>query len=303
MTTLARPPLTAREMLNKVPEVTVYFWIIKIMSTTVGETAADYLQRQPRPRPDRHHVHHGRPAAGRPRCAVPGARYMPGDLLAGGRADQRRRHPDHGQPDRQPRRRAGDDHGGLRDRARRRLRAPGTPANGPCRSTPSPRPAARRSTGWPILFTFALGTAAGDLVAERLSLGYSSRRCCSARSSRSLTVAHFRFGLNAVVAFWVAYILTRPLGASIGDFLSQPRADGGLGLGTDSDELDLPRCHSRRGHLSHRDAPGRDRAPASREPAASRRCRAPRAPARNDAAAACGVDILNQPARGARAAC
>jgi uncharacterized membrane-anchored protein len=38
--------------------------------------------------------------------------------------------------------------------------------------------------------------------------------------------------MNAVLAFWLAYILTRPLGASIGDFLSQPRADGGLGLGT-----------------------------------------------------------------------
>ena len=41
-----------------------------------------------------------------------------------------------------------------------------------------------------------------------------------------------RFGLNAVLSFWLAYILTRPLGASIGDFLSQPKADGGLGLGT-----------------------------------------------------------------------
>ena len=38
--------------------------------------------------------------------------------------------------------------------------------------------------------------------------------------------------MNAILAFWVAYVLTRPLGASIGDFLSQPKADGGLGLGT-----------------------------------------------------------------------
>ena len=45
-------------------------------------------------------------------------------------------------------------------------------------------------------------------------------------------VAHVRFGLNAILAFWIAYILTRPLGASIGDYLSQPKADGGLGLGT-----------------------------------------------------------------------
>ena len=45
-------------------------------------------------------------------------------------------------------------------------------------------------------------------------------------------VAHVRFALNAILAFWIAYILTRPLGASIGDYLSQPKADGGLGLGT-----------------------------------------------------------------------
>ena len=47
-----------------------------------------------------------------------------------------------------------------------------------------------------------------------------------------VAIAHYRFGLNAVAAFWMAYILTRPLGASIGDYLSQSRADGGLGVGT-----------------------------------------------------------------------
>ena len=47
-----------------------------------------------------------------------------------------------------------------------------------------------------------------------------------------ITFAHYRLGLGAVVAFWLAYILTRPLGASLGDLLSQPRASGGLGLGT-----------------------------------------------------------------------
>jgi uncharacterized membrane-anchored protein len=48
----------------------------------------------------------------------------------------------------------------------------------------------------------------------------------------AVAVACFRFRLNAVLAFWLAYILTRPLGASIGDYLSQAKADGGLGLGT-----------------------------------------------------------------------
>lgn len=47
-----------------------------------------------------------------------------------------------------------------------------------------------------------------------------------------VTVAHLRLGLNAVLAFWIAYILTRPLGASLGDYFSQPRDEGGLGLGT-----------------------------------------------------------------------
>jgi uncharacterized membrane-anchored protein len=47
-----------------------------------------------------------------------------------------------------------------------------------------------------------------------------------------ITLAHYRFRLNAIASFWFAYILTRPLGASIGDYLSQSRSDGGLGLGT-----------------------------------------------------------------------
>jgi uncharacterized membrane-anchored protein len=46
-----------------------------------------------------------------------------------------------------------------------------------------------------------------------------------------VTVAYYGFKANAIVAFWIAYILTRPLGASIGDYLSQPIASGGLGLG------------------------------------------------------------------------
>lgn len=83
-----------------------------------------------------------------------------------------------------------------------------------------------------ILFTFALGTAAGDLVAEGLSLGFWISALMFGALIALVAVAHYRFGLNAVLAFWTAYILTRPLGASLGDYLSQPRADGGLGLGT-----------------------------------------------------------------------
>ena len=92
-----------------------------------------------------------------------------------------------------------------------------------------------------VLFTFALGTAAGDLTAERLAgrlleVG-APLRGADRRSSTSSTC---KAGLNAILAFWIAYILTRPLGASIGDYLSQPRADGGLGLGTTVTSVDLP---------------------------------------------------------------
>ncbi|MFH8389350.1 hypothetical protein [Streptomyces sp. NPDC018036] len=83
-----------------------------------------------------------------------------------------------------------------------------------------------------VLFTFALGTAAGDLVAERMALGYWVSAVLFALAIAAVAVAHFAFGLNAVLSFWIAYILTRPLGASIGDYLSQPTGDGGLGLGT-----------------------------------------------------------------------
>jgi uncharacterized membrane-anchored protein len=83
-----------------------------------------------------------------------------------------------------------------------------------------------------VLFTFALGTAAGDLTAERFSVGYWQSAVLFGGLIAAVYVAHVRFALNAVLAFWLAYILTRPLGASIGDYLSQPVADGGRGLGT-----------------------------------------------------------------------
>ncbi|KFF60114.1 membrane protein [Cryobacterium sp. MLB-32] len=91
----------------------------------------------------------------------------------------------------------------------------------------------RESFYWlAVLVTFALGTAAGDLVAEGLDLGFFVALLVFAAAIALVAVAYVVFHLNAVVAFWIAYILTRPLGASTGDLLSQPTADGGLGLGT-----------------------------------------------------------------------
>ncbi|MDX6689652.1 MAG: hypothetical protein QOG15_1109 [Solirubrobacteraceae bacterium] len=82
-----------------------------------------------------------------------------------------------------------------------------------------------------VLFTFALGTAAGDLIAERSGLGYWKSILLFGGAIAIIALAHYKLRLNAVLAFWLAYILTRPLGASIGDYLSQAKADGGLGLG------------------------------------------------------------------------
>src|SRR6185312_12703814 len=73
-----------------------------------------------------------------------------------------------------------------------------------------------------ILFTFALGTAAGDFIAESLHMGYWKSALMFAVLIGIVTIAYYRFKLPAVLSFWIAYILTRPLGASVGDYLSQP---------------------------------------------------------------------------------
>ncbi|MGR9258371.1 COG4705 family protein [Rhizobium leguminosarum] len=83
-----------------------------------------------------------------------------------------------------------------------------------------------------ILFTFALGTAAGDLVAEKFALGYLATGILFAMIIISLSVGYFFLDLNPILGFWLVYILTRPLGASFGDLMSQPAQYGGLGLGT-----------------------------------------------------------------------
>ena len=83
-----------------------------------------------------------------------------------------------------------------------------------------------------ILFTFSLGTSAGDLLSERLGLGYALSAAMFA-AAIAIIYATYRFGLiNEVLAFWLAYILTRPLGASMGDLLTAARDEGGLEIGT-----------------------------------------------------------------------
>ena len=82
-----------------------------------------------------------------------------------------------------------------------------------------------------ILFTFALGTAAGDLATEALRMGFTVGVLVFG-TLIAATYAAYRLGAGPVATFWIAYILTRPLGASLGDLLSQARTYGGLGFGT-----------------------------------------------------------------------
>ncbi len=83
-----------------------------------------------------------------------------------------------------------------------------------------------------ILFTFSLGTSGGDLLSESLGVGYALSGLIFAAGIALIYLAYRLKLFNEVLAFWLAYILTRPLGASMGDLLTQPRDGGGLGLGT-----------------------------------------------------------------------
>src|SRR3954447_18142593 len=226
MTATAPLPQRAlrRTMLNKVPEVTLFFWVIKIMCTTVGETAADYLN-----------VNLGfgltktTVVTGVLLAALLGAqfrlnRYVPvvywsavvvisvfGTLITDN----------------------------LTDRYNVPLLTSTIVFSVVLAAVFAAWYAKERTLSihtivtsrrecfyWlAILFTFALGTAAGDLVAEQFQLGYGVSALIFGGIIAAITVAHFRLRLNAVLAFWLAYILTRPLGASIGDGLSQSTHD------------------------------------------------------------------------------
>jgi uncharacterized membrane-anchored protein len=81
-----------------------------------------------------------------------------------------------------------------------------------------------------VLCTFALGTAAGDLATEALGLGFTYGALVFG-ATIGATYAAWRLGANSVLTFWIAYILTRPLGAALGDQLTQAKDYGGLGMG------------------------------------------------------------------------
>jgi len=217
-------------MLNKVPEVTLIFWIIKIMSTTVGETGADYLAV---------HVGLGTSVttaimlslliamlAGQLqlRCYVPWVYWLAvvlvsvvGTQITDFLTDKL------------------DISLYVSTAAFAILLALTFGIWYACERTLSIHTIVTRRRElfyWAaVLFTFALGTAAGDLATEALSLGFDVGVLAFGALIAVITAAYY-LGANAVLTFWLAYILTRPLGASLGDLLAQAREYGGLGLGT-----------------------------------------------------------------------
>lgn len=82
-----------------------------------------------------------------------------------------------------------------------------------------------------VMATFALGTAAGDLTARTVGFGYLGSAVLFAVAITVPGMAHWKLRLDPILAFWIAYVLTRPLGASVADWMGVPRDLGGLGWG------------------------------------------------------------------------
>jgi uncharacterized membrane-anchored protein len=220
-----------RQLLNKVPEVTIYFWIIKILCTTVGETAADYLNDNLGfGLTNTTYVMSGVLVIGlffqfRLRRYVPGVYWLAvvlisvvGTLITDNLVENY----------------------GVSLPTSTTIFAialiatfAAWYASEKTLSIHTIVTTKREAFYWlTVLFTFALGTAAGDLTAEKLNVGYWNSALIFGGLIAVVFFAHRVFKLNAVLAFWLAYILTRPLGASLGDGFSQPRDAGGLALGT-----------------------------------------------------------------------
>ena len=218
------------DMPNRVPEVTLAFWVIKIMSTTVGETGADYLAV---------HVGLGTAVTGgimisllvaalllqlRMRRYVPWIYWLTVVLVSvvGTQVTD-----------------------ALTDGLEISLYISTAAFAAALAATFAVWYRIERTLSirtivtmrrelfyWAaVLLTFALGTAAGDLATEEFALGFNLGVIIFGALIAAIALAYY-IGADAVLTFWVAYILTRPLGASLGDLLSQARDYGGFGLGT-----------------------------------------------------------------------
>jgi len=219
----------SRPLLSKVPEVTLYFWIIKVLCTTVGESAADFLNVN---------LNFGLTGV----SVVTGVllvialivqfrtdRYIPatywltvalvsvfGTLVTDNLTDNL------GLP---------LETSTLIFSVLLALTFLAWYRSEKTLSIHSIHTSRREAFYWlAILVTFALGTATGDLMAEVLGLGYLVTGTIVV-ALIAITAIAWQRGLHPVLAFWIIYILTRPLGASIGDYLSQSSNLGGLGLG------------------------------------------------------------------------
>jgi len=222
-------PLTKADWLNKVPEVTLSFWVIKIMSTTVGETGADFLAVD---------AGLGQSVTSigmavllaialfgqlRTRAYTPWIYWLTVVLVSvvGTQITDV-----------------------LTDKMGISLYASTavfsvllainfmvwfkTERSLSINEIVTPR---RELFYWTtVLCTFALGTAAGDLATEALGLGFTLGAVIFGALIAATFVA-WRVGGNAVLTFWISYILTRPFGASLGDLLTQAKTYGGLGMG------------------------------------------------------------------------
>lgn len=221
----------ALQMLNKVPAVTIYFWIIKVMATTIGETAADFLS---------FNLHFGLSLTSVLMIVlllialliqVRSKKYTPwiywavvvlisivGTLITDNLVDNF----------------------GVSLQTTTITFSVALLAtfitwyvSEKTLSIHSIVTRKRELFYWAaILFTFALGTAAGDLAGEGWKLGYATSAMIFAGMIALVALTHCVLKVNAIFAFWVAYILTRPFGASFGDWLSQPTINGGLDLGS-----------------------------------------------------------------------
>jgi uncharacterized membrane-anchored protein len=83
-----------------------------------------------------------------------------------------------------------------------------------------------------ILFSNSLGTSSGDFLADSLGLGFRDSALLLSAIMLLLVAGHYFTRINAMVLFWIAFVLTRPLGATVGDFLSKPHDHGGMAWGT-----------------------------------------------------------------------
>ena len=220
-----------KQFLNKIPEITIYFWIIKILCTTVGETGADYLT---------YDMHWGLfPTTVftsillavallfqfRAKKYVAGIYWLAivlisivGTLITDNLTDY------------------------LKVPLEITTTVFGLALAGvfaiwyaveKTLSIHTIYTVRREAFYWlAILLTFAVGTAAGDLFAERLELGYRLSAIIFAVLIVMVASTYYIFKANSVLTFWIAYILTRPQGASIADYLIHSKRHGGLGLGT-----------------------------------------------------------------------